>query len=428
MAYLGVQRFFVKLPFEDNHTLMGDEHLKYLHAETYTGQDFRLFEVSGPGTVRDFLEFPAKLYRNDSHYIRPLDRDVEAVFDPSRNRKLKQGNAIRWILRSGDNQTIGRVAAFFDRTQTRAFEQPTGGLGFFDCIDNQNAADILFNACRDWLLEHGMQAMDGPVNFGERNNFWGCLVDGFREPVFNMPYNYPYYPELFSRYGFQNYFNQYTYHRKINREGLSPVVREKALRIFSNPNYRFEMINWDHTERFAHDFHIIFNKAWGHFPGVPKMSTKHALAMLLELKPVIDTRLVFFAYYQDQPVSFFVMIPDLNQVIRDFGGKFHLLNRIRLYIRLKIRKCSTRIVGLIFGTVPEHQGRGMEAGLVMAFEKQVFLPGFHYTDLELSWIGDFNPSMMKLCEQIGARIHKTHVTFRYLFDREKPFARARVLV
>jgi len=120
------------------------------------------------------------------------------------------------------------MAAFYEKNTTRSFEQRTGGIGFFDCINNQEAANMLFDAGKHWLMKAGMEAMDGPVNFGSREHFWGCLVDGFYEPVYNMPYNYPYYANLFEQYGFKNYFNQYTYHMSLlDPSVLKPVISEK---------------------------------------------------------------------------------------------------------------------------------------------------------------------------------------------------------
>lgn len=386
---------------------------------------FELIEVSDKQKIKEFLNFPARLYRQDKNWIRPLDQDIEAVFDPAKNKLFRHGDAIRWILKDAEGKTAGRVAAFYNEKTARTNEQPTGGLGFFDCIDNQQAADTLFDACREWLKNKGMEAMDGPVNFGERDSFWGCLVEGFHEPIYNMPYNFPYYQALFENYGFRNFFNQYTYQRGLDTGGLDPVVWEKAERIERNPDYTFEMISWRNSEKFAEDFMVIFNKGWGRFPGIKKIGKAHAIGLLKQMKPIMDTRLVHYAYYKGEPVAFFIMMPDLYQIIRKFNGKFHLINKLRLMYHLKVRKSCTRIIGRIFGIVPEHQGKGLEAGLIKAFEKIVVKPDFHYDDLQMNWIGDFNPSMMKVTEQIGARIYKTHVTYRYLFDREKPFKRAK---
>jgi hypothetical protein len=97
----------------------------------------------------------------------------------------------------------------------------------------REAAAILFDACRDWLEDKGMTVMEGPVNFGDRDRWWGLLVDGFLPPNYCMTYNPPYYRELFEGYGFRNYFEQYTYHSPVDGSRMSSVIREKAERVFT---------------------------------------------------------------------------------------------------------------------------------------------------------------------------------------------------
>ncbi|MBE0639279.1 MAG: hypothetical protein IH598_12240 [Bacteroidales bacterium] len=385
-----------------------------------------LIEVSGAKLEQEFLDFPSHLYKEDKNFIRPLDQDVNAIFNRQKNKLYRNGDSKRWLLMDDKDQTLGRIAAFYNHAVAKANDQPTGGIGFFDCINDKEAAALLFDACRDWLKENGMEAMDGPVNYGDRDSFWGCLVDGFYEPLYNMPYNFPYYQELFESYGFKNYFNQYTYHRTTEPGGVDPVIEEKANRIYNNPDYHFETINLKNTDKYAEDFMVIFNKAWARFPGVKKLSKSHAVALLRKMKPIMDPRLVLYGYYKEDPIAFFIMMPDIYQIIRKFKGKFNLINKLRLLYLLRVRKTCTRIVGRIFGVVPEHQGKGVEGGIIKAFQEVISASrNFQYTDLEMNWIGDFNPSMMKVCEQIGSKIRKTHVTYRYLFDRTKTFNRSR---
>lgn len=388
---------------------------------------YTLKTVDGGAARKAFLSFPSKLYRNEKNWIRPLDEDVEAIFDPAKNKNFRHGDAIRWLLKNDQGKIVGRVAAFYNEKIAKKNTQPTGAMGFFDCIDDQQAADTLFDACKNWLTEKGMEAMDGPVNFGERDSFWGCLVDGFMEPIYNMPYNFPYYQQLFENYGFKNYINQYTYGRDFSTNDLDPIIWEKAERIARNKDYTFKTITWKNNEKFAEDFMVIFNKAWASFPGVKKISKAHAEGLLNQMKPIMDTRLVHYAYYKDEPIAFFIMMPDLYQIIRKFNGKFHWFNKLRLIYNLRYRKSCTRVIGRIFGVVPEHQGKGLEAGLVKSFEKYALSPNFHYNELQMNWIGDFNPSMIKVVEQIGGKVFKTHITYRYLFDPSKPFTRARVV-
>jgi len=119
---------------------------------------FKLIEVDDKAAIKEFLNFPSKLYKSDKHWIRPLDEDIEAVFDKSKNKNFRHGDAIRWLLKDQKQNTIGRVAAFYNEKTAKKNQQPTGAMGFFDCINNQQAADILFDACRSWLVEKGMEA------------------------------------------------------------------------------------------------------------------------------------------------------------------------------------------------------------------------------------------------------------------------------
>ena len=46
-------------------------------------------------------------------------------------------------------------------------------------IDDQQVAFLLFDTAKAWLQKNGYEAMTGPINFGENDTNWGCLVHGF---------------------------------------------------------------------------------------------------------------------------------------------------------------------------------------------------------------------------------------------------------
>lgn len=388
--------------------------------------NYTLTEVINRRNVREFLDFPSTLYKGNKNWIRPLDEDIVKIFNPKKNRLFKRGEAIRWILKDENNKVIGRIAAYYDEKTAKKSDQPTGGCGFFDCINDKYAAKMLFDASKGWLKNHGMEAMDGPVNFGSRENFWGCLSEGYYEPIYNMPYNHKYYNELFESYGFQNYFNQFTFHVPLIGGTLDPVISEKAARIRKDPTITFGFHDKKNPKITANNFMEVFNAAWAKFPGVKPVTQSQATALFKSMKQIIDPKLIIFAYHNNKPIAFFIMIPDLFQIIRNFNGNFNLINKLRLLYKLKVKKVCTRAVGIIFGVVPEFQGKGVAEGMIVYFEDEV-AKGVNYTDLEMNWIGDFNPKMIKLVKQIGGKVRKTHITFRYLFDRTKEFERAKIL-
>ncbi len=387
---------------------------------------YTLAEVIDKPTAVRFLDLPVSLYINDKNYIRPIDADVSKIFDSSQNKFFRNGELIRWIVYDKDSNTVGRIAAFYDTKTAQNNEQPTGGIGFFECINDQTAANILFDASRKWLAEKNMEAMDGPINFGDRDRWWGLLVKGFYPPNYCQNYNFPYYQELFEKYGFKIYFEQYTYYRPINDKGLDPAIMEKAERISKNPSYKFVTMRKKETDKFAEDFRIIYNKAWTKHSGVKPITKMHAQLLIKNMKPILDEKLMWFAYYNDEPVAFFIMLPELNQIFRHLNGKLDLIGKLKV-LYYKLTKSVTKAFGIIFGIIPEHQGKGVDGAIVMAFAKQATKPGYQYKELEMNWIGDFNPVMMRLVEQIGGKIRKTHFTYRYLFDKTKEFERAKKL-
>ena len=383
-------------------------------------------EVISVQDIREFLTLSVRLYKNDANFIRPLDDDIEQVFDKKRNTFLEDGKCCRWILIDNKGNIIGRIGAFFTPTSYVDQEQPTGGVGFFDCINDKEAAFILFDTAKNWLKQAGMEAMDGPINLGTRDRWWGLLVDGFHPPCYCSNYNPPYYQEFFESYGFQLYFKQYTYYRNVKAD-LRSAHYAIAERFKSKPDYSFCNIQPDKLEKYIHDFLSIYNRAWAKHKGVDEMTPEKARDIVYSLKPVLDEKIVWFAYYQNEPIGFFICIPELNQLfVKYVNGKLDLSGKLRLMWNKWTGKCKT-MYGIVFGIVPEHQKKGVEIAMIVEASRLFQTGKIPYVDLQMNWIGDFNPKMMHVAEQIGSKIYKTHHTYRYLFDRTKEFKRHPVI-
>ncbi|MBC8111253.1 MAG: hypothetical protein H7Y04_09365, partial [Verrucomicrobia bacterium] len=336
---------------------------------------------------------------------------------------FRHGECVRWILTDDTEKTIGRVAAFINRKLANKEEQPTGGMGFFECINDPTAAFVLFDACKNWLQQRNMEAMDGPINFGDRDRWWGLLTEGFdREPNYCMFFHFPYYKDLFESYGFKDYFRQLTFNRHT-MDPLSPKLWEKADRIWKNPDYTFEYIRKKQLPKFAEDFSIIYNKAWTKHK-VGEISPKAALLTMNTLKPVMDEKIIWFAYHKGVPVGFFIMLPELNQIFKHVNGKMDVRGKL-IFLWHQWRKSCKKMFGLIFGIVPEHQGKGLEGAIIgMAAKESVQLEqNRQYDEFEMNWVGDFNPRMLHVAEEVGGSVSKVHTTYRKLFDESKPFKR-----
>lgn len=380
----------------------------------------QIIEVTNEALEENFITCPIKLYQGDPNYIRPLDDDISKVFDPQRNKYFRHGEATRFLLQNEAGEFIGRIAAFINYRNASDFPQPTGNIGFFECINDQQAAHMLFDTAKNWLAARGMEAMNGPVNFGERNFWWGLLIDGFTPPCYGMNYNPPYYRQLFENYGFQVYYYQYSYGLNVN-DPRPQKYYEKSRRLLQDPNYHFEHVDFKKLDKQTEDFRIIFNKAFGGREGVNPLTKEQAVNLVRSLRPVMVDYLMWLGYYREEPIALFFMIPDLNGYIKYMNGKLNWIGKLK-YLYHKIRKTNRKMFGFLFGVVPEYQHKGVEGAIIIAADACV-TPKKRWDTMELTWIGDFNPAMMRIAENLGAKIVKTHATYRYIFDRSIPFER-----
>lgn len=384
--------------------------------------NMQLTEVTTPALAKDFIRVNVELNRSNPNYIRPLDKDVEEVFNSQKNKTFRFGECTRWVLYNPEGELIGRIAAFTNKKyKNKGDEFPVGGIGFFDCIKDQSAADMLFDVAKHWLIQRGVEAMDGPINFGERDRWWGLVTEGFQEPLYCMNYNPPYYRELFETYGFRTFFNQICL--GINpKKKLSDKLHERHAMYATNPDYKCIRIDKNKLEKFATDFAYVYNKAWAGHGGLKELKKDQVMLMFNKMKPVMDERIIWFTYHKEQPIAMFINLPDLNQWFKHLNGQFSLFHKLK-FLWLKMIKPCKKCTGLVFGIVPEFQGKGLDAYMIVESGK-IIQWGTPYTEYEMQWIGDFNPKMLNVAASLGDTFQsRVLTTYRYLFDRTREYKR-----
>jgi len=378
----------------------------------------KVLAVEDKRTKELFHKTLKSIYANDPLYIFPLEDDIEFVFNPAKNESFKNGEAKRWVLVNEKDVPVGRIAAFYNLNAQTENIYPVGGMGFFECINDKVLAEKLFDTAKTWLSEKGMQAMDGPVNFGQRDKFWGLLVDGFSQPTYLENYNPPYYQAFFEDYGFRLYIEQDTY--RIDREHFDAKRFTKVAEWISRkPGFKFEHFKMKEVERYAADFVQVYNKAWEKFINFKPISVAEVLHSLKAMKNILIEDFIWFGYVNGEPAGIMVMIPDVNQLLVELDGKLSLTNKLKFLYLKNVRK-MTRAKGLVFGVVPKYRMYGIETVMIYKFYKAVSQT-WQYNVVELSWIGKFNEKMTTLMENINAEVAKKHHTYRYLFKSDLPF-------
>jgi hypothetical protein len=381
----------------------------------------KIIKVTERKTRRKFLDVAKVIYKNDKTWVCPFDNEIEAIFDPEKNSYFKHGEAERWILLDDNNKLTGRIAAFIYKKLAFSYEQPTGGIGFFECIYDLPSAYMLFDTAKEWLKTRGMEAMDGPINFGETDKYWGLLVGGFTHPSFDVPYNPPYYQELFESYGFNTYYNMEGFHLDLTKS-LSERFQKIAEWVSRKPGYEFRHFTWKDQEKYTNDFAEVFNEAWASFKvHFEPLEADYIRGVLQKAKAIIDEEFIWYAYFEGKPIAIYVMFPDLNQILKHLNGKLNLFSMIK-FLYLKKTKTMTRAKGMLMGVIPKYQNLGIESAFLLNVRK-ILEKKPHYHEVEFSWVADFNPKMRKIFVSVGGVPVKNYKTYRYLFDRSKEFKR-----
>ncbi len=366
-------------------------------------------EVNNRKSAKEFLDVARVLYKNDDVWVCPLDQDINNTFNPKVNGFYSHGEAIRWVLKDDQGVLIGRIAAFINEKKADFGGKRGGGLGYFECIEDKEAAFLLFDTAKAWLVERDVACIQGPINFGENDTYWGLLVEGFTHPSYGMTYNFPYYKKFFEDYGFTPKMEQMTNHLGV-KDGLNPRFTKVANYVLKRrPNITLKHFDVNNFDQLAEDFMTIYNSGWKDHENFTPVKKEYIKETFRKIKPIHEPKFIWFAYVNDQPASFVLCLPDVNQIFKHFNGKLNLWNKLR-FLWLKKKKVINRIRVIVMGTAAEYQNMGLESVITLrCFERA--LEAGHYTEGELSWVGDFNEKMISIHKGLGAVPGKLHITY-----------------
>lgn len=372
-----------------------------------------ILQVDSPKTLKLFHHVPHTVYKQHKDYIYPLEIDVDFTFNERKNDAFNDGNAIRFVLLDNAQEPIGRIAAFYHNARNKKRPFPVGGIGFFECIEDKQAAFQLFDAAREWLTSEGMEAMDGPLNFGERDKFWGLLQTPAGPPTYLESYNPEYYTTYFKEYGFEEYVGQNTY--QVSRSTFNAHRFSRVAEWISRkPGLRFRHFRKLKAKSFAEDLATVYNQCWEHNRGFQPLSTRKVMSIFKAMKHMLVEEFIWFAYKNDRPIAVLVMIPDVNQLLKHLDGKFGTFEKIKFKF-YRQRTTITKAKGLAFGVVPDFQNHRIETVLIHKFYKEV-LGKWPIDTVELAWSDTDKEGMKGLMNNMNATVVKKHAIYRMMFN------------
>ena len=363
-------------------------------------------ELSNKKQFKDFLDLPFRIYKDIPQWVPPLRMDDRVRLNPKRHPFYKHSQAGFFLAYEG-TRPIGRIAVMDHRVYNEYNNEETAFFYLFECENDQQIADVLFEAAFKWARARGLTRILGPKGFTVMEGF-GLLVKGFEHrPAFGQPYNPPYYPELIESVGFQPERDAVSGYLGTDLE-FPLRIHELAERIAERRGLRIARYRTRQDLRaLIPKLKDLYNSALRGTGGNAPITDDEADAMASQLLWFSDPRLVKIVMKGDEPVGFLMAYPDISAALQKTKGRVFPFGWITLLREFK-RTDWVNLNGM--GLIPEYRGSGGTAILYSEIFKSATETG-QFNHGEVVQIGMENAKMQREMENFGIDLYKMHRTY-----------------
>jgi hypothetical protein len=363
----------------------------------------QILPVTTPAQQAQFLDVPWRVYRDDPHWVAPIQSDVAKKFDPS--NPFFQYGRLQQFIAVKDGVGIGRIVAAVNDRLVEKEQQQIGLFGFFECVEDFAVFTALMTAAGAWLKHQGMTTVRGPIDLSTHNN---CLflADGFDSPpMVMMPYNPPYYIEFIERLGWQKAKDAYAYDFPLDR--ALPPEYEKGYKIALKAGITFRPIHTKGAlfEQDCISLYNLFTKAFEYNWSATPRTQAEFLEEAKALQSLVDPDVFPVAEYNGEMVGFWMSLPDYNIALKRVNGKLNLPGILK-FLWYKRQINQGRVIAI--ASLPEFRRKMVPLGLIYLGMRGGQLKGKPYKRAELSWVYEDNSPSRKLIESAGGKIYKTY--------------------
>ncbi len=362
--------------------------------------------VNSANRVNTFMKYPWLVYKDNPHWVPPLLMQLKRQLNLKVNPFFANGEMVQFLAFRG-TKCVGRIAAIINEQHNRHYNEQCGFFGFFECDNDQEVSNKLFDVAEKWLREKGMTIIRGPVNLATHAEC-GLLVDGYDgPPSLQMPYNLNYYDQLISGSGYSRETDLLAYELGIGSVAENGRYMKMLDRVVINAEKnkgisfrKFNVRNFDaEVERIRMLFNDYMQDNWGFVP-----LTREEFRFLAEdMKPLLEPDLALFAEHEGIAIGFAIALPNINQVLPKLNGKLFPLGIFKyFYYKRSINQARVALLGVS----KAYRGKGLEAWFYKQLIEQGRRRGIH--SAELSWISEHNKPMLHAVEHMGAKLYRRY--------------------
>ena len=365
-------------------------------------QEISVKKVSTKGELDQFIKFPWKIYKDDKYWVPPLLMEQNTLLNKEKNPFFKAADA-DYFLAFRNGEVVGRIAAIKNDIYLKYHNDASGQFGFFECINDQQVANALFDAAKVWMKEKGLKFMNGPAN-PSSNDIYGMLVEGFNDsPRLLMPYNPEYYIKLCENYGMKKAKDLFAW--KLVNEKLmeSEKLRRGQELVRKRYNLKISQLDMKNFQKDLEKFKYVYNKAWAPNWGFVPMTEEQIDAMAKDMKPIAEPSLVLFGEIEDKLIGAALVMLDYNFIFKQMNGRLFPFNFIKLFTQKKKIRWA-RILTL--GIIPEYQKKGLDTIFYWEIVNRAADIGIRLG--EASWVLEDNDMMNRGLELMNAERYKRY--------------------
>ena len=357
--------------------------------------------------VKEFHNFPFKIYADCPQWVPPLEMDARRMLNRHSHPFYQHSQAAFFLAQNDSGETLGRIAVLDNRHYNEYNNEKTAFFYLFECVDDLQSSQGLFNAAFDWSRQRGLDMIKGPKGFTALDGM-GLLIQGSEYmPAMGIPYNLAYYQKLVEDAGFESDGDTVSGYLKPTYRLPEKVhlVAEKVQARLGLTVERFE--TRADLRAFVPRLKELYNESLPGTVGNTPLTDEEAKVMADQIIWFANPKLIKILKKDDRVVGFLFAYPDISAAIQRTKGRLFPFGWIDLLLELK-RSQWIDINGA--GIIEEYRGMGGTAVLFSELEKTLLSGTF--TRADMVQIGVDNEKMQMEMTALGVDFCKMHRSYK----------------
>ena len=364
-------------------------------------------ELKEHAELRQFVEFPFSIFKNNPNWIPPIINEELETFDPQKNPVFENAQA-RFFMAFKNGRPVGRIAAITNRIETEEQGNPKVRFGWFDVVDDIEVTKALLDKVRETGEGHDLKFMEGPVGFSNMDKA-GMLVEGFDEMGTMITwYSQPYYKEHLERLDFAKE-KEWVEFKIILSDELPEKVRK-----FSNlilERYDLKVLRFSNKKeviKYADEMFDLINKTYSQLSTfVPIQPEQIAHYKEKYFRYIHPDFINCIADKDGNLVAFAITMPSFAKALQKANGRLFPTGWFYL---LKNHFFPKKAAFYLIGIDPKYQNKGV-TGIIFKEMHQAFIKK-GITEVETNPELEENKAIQALWNRYESRLHKRRRTYK----------------